>query len=72
MSPRTSPKPQNAPAWLSRREAAAHVGMSVDSIDRAIEAGHLPAYRAPGGHAIRIRRDDLDGMFTRVPAGGSR
>lgn len=73
MSPRQQQAQQpRPPAWLSRKEAAAHTGLSIDSIDRAITDGDLPAYRAPGGRAIRIKREDLDGMFVRVPAGGAR
>ena len=50
---------------LTKTEAAEVLGISERSLHRMIAAGDLPAYRI-GARAIRIRRDDLDRLFTRV------
>ncbi|MFZ2626023.1 MAG: helix-turn-helix domain-containing protein [Propionibacterium sp.] len=57
-------------AWLSRREAADLLGFSVDSIDRRIAAGLLPAYRS-GPKTIRVRREDVEHLLVRIPVGGA-
>ena len=51
----------NPPAdalFLSRREAAALLGLNVQLIDDMIRRERLPAYR-PAGRRILIRRDEL-------------
>ena len=48
----------DVPAWFSTREAAAHLGVSVLAMRRAIKAGHVLAERK--GRRFRISRDALD------------
>lgn len=43
---------------LTRKEAADSVGISVDTLDRMIQNGDIPAYRV-GKRSIRIRTEDL-------------
>lgn len=64
--PHTSAQP--APAvWLTRREAADYLGFHVNTLDRHIKAGHLPAHRI--GRTIRLHRGELDAALV---GGGAR
>lgn len=65
---RTAKQSTSNRVWLSRRQAGELVGLSLDSIDRRIAAGELPAYRS-GPRTIRVRRDDVEGLFHRIPVG---
>lgn len=53
------------PEYIDVHTAAAIVGCTVGTIRRRIEDGTLPAYRF-GPRAIRIKRDDIDLLFSRV------
>jgi excisionase family DNA binding protein len=53
--------------YLSLAEAAELMSVSVKTLRRRIADGTLPAYRC-GRRVIRIRLDDLDHVFQRVPA----
>jgi len=53
--------------YLSLTEAADLMSVSVKTLRRRIADGTLPAYRC-GRRVIRIRLDDLDHVFQRVPA----
>ena len=44
--------------WLNTQEAAAHLGVTVRTLYRAIDEGRLTAYRM--GRVIRIQRPDLE------------
>lgn len=46
--------------WLSSVEAAALVGVTGDTIRRAVADGRLPGYRLFGIGRLRILRADLD------------
>lgn len=46
------------PRWISRAEAAQLVGVCSRTIERAINRGDLPAFRA-GLRRIRLREQDL-------------
>ena len=46
------------PDYLSPTEAAAEIGVSTDTVRRWIDAGHLEAWRTPGGHR-KIERGAL-------------
>ena len=59
---------QPAPEWLSLQQAAAIYGVSVDTLRRRISAGKLPASRF-GVRLIRVRIEDLDRMYRRIPIG---
>lgn len=55
------------PTYLSLIEAADYLGITPAGVRKFIASGQLPAYRL-GKRPIRIRLEDLDGMFTRIPA----
>lgn len=44
--------------WMNTQEAAAHLGITVRTLYRAIDEGKLAAYRM--GRVIRIQRPDLE------------
>lgn len=44
--------------WMNTQEAAAHLGVTVRTLYRAIDEGKLTAYRM--GRVIRIQKPDLD------------
>ena len=46
------------PEYLSPTEAAAEIGVSTETVRRWIDAGHLEAWRTPGGHR-KIERGAL-------------
>ncbi|MGV8848775.1 MAG: helix-turn-helix domain-containing protein [Propionibacteriaceae bacterium] len=52
--------------WLSLQEAAGIYDVSVDTLRRHISTGRLPASRL-GVRLIRVRVEDLDGLFRRIP-----
>jgi excisionase family DNA binding protein len=60
---------QNPPTreWLSLQEAALIYDVSVDTLRRHISTGKLPASRF-GVRLIRVRVEDLDKLFRRIPA----
>lgn len=53
------------PEYIDVHAAAKIVGCTPGTIRRRIEDGTLTAYRL-GPRAIRIKRDDLDMLFSRV------
>jgi len=55
--------------YLTLAEAAELMSVSVKTLRRRIADGTLPAYRC-GRRVIRVRLDDLDHVFQRVPAAG--
>ena len=57
-----------APEWLSLQQAAVIYGVSVDTLRRRIRAGKLPASRF-GVRLIRVRIEDLDQLYRRIPVG---
>jgi len=59
---------QPAPEWLSLQQAASIYGVSVDTLRRRISAGKLPASRF-GVRLIRVRAEDVDRLYRRVPVG---
>lgn len=60
--PRTTPTAQ----WLTLQEAAAIYAISVKTLRRRLASGDIPASRC-GTRLIRIRADDLDTLFRRIP-----
>lgn len=48
---------------LSRREAAAALGVSVDTVANLITAGELEAVRI--GKSVLVRREDIDALISR-------
>jgi|GEM_PF-377649 len=58
----------NGEGWLRLGEAAAELGVSLNTLRRWSDAGKLTCYRSPGGHR-RYRRSDVDALLM---AEGSR
>lgn len=54
--------------YLSPQEAATRAGVSVATIRRRISDGTIPAHRL--GRLIKIRIEDLDAAFRRIPTVG--
>ena len=48
--------------WLRLGEAAAELGVSLNTLRRWSDSGTLPCYRSPGGHR-RYRRDDVQALL---------
>ena len=57
------------PTYLTRKEAAAYVRLSEETIRAAIYDGRLPAKKSGkgGGGRVLIRRTDLDAWFDGMP-----
>jgi excisionase family DNA binding protein len=57
------------PVYLSIEEAAEVMSLSTKTIRRRISDGSIPAYRC-GRRNIRIRLDELEAAFRKLPATG--
>jgi len=57
------PATTDPPVLLSTREAAAHLGVSVETIRRLARHGHLRAHRLYGRGRWRYRLDDHDALL---------
>ena len=44
--------------WMSTKEAAEHLGVTLRSLYRFIDEGQVPAYKF--GRVIRLKADDVD------------
>jgi excisionase family DNA binding protein len=55
--------------WMSTKEAAEHLGVTLRSLYRFIDEGTLPAYKF--GRVIRLKEDDVYGFIEtcRIPPG---
>ena len=55
--------------WMSTKEAAEHLGVTLRSLYRFIDEGTLPAYKF--GRVIRLKEEDVDGFIEacRIPPG---
>jgi excisionase family DNA binding protein len=55
--------------WMSTKEAAEHLGVTLRSLYRFIDEGTLAAYKF--GRVIRLKADDVDGFIDacRIPPG---
>jgi excisionase family DNA binding protein len=55
--------------WMSTKEAAEHLGVTLRSLYRFIDEGTLPAYKF--GRVIRLKEDDVEGFIEtcRIPPG---
>ncbi|MDN4519606.1 helix-turn-helix domain-containing protein [Mycolicibacterium austroafricanum] len=57
------------PELLTINEAAALLRVHPRTVRRFIEDGRLPGYQL-GGRVVRVRRDDLTKLLTRIPTAG--
>lgn len=53
---------QNSPRWVSKVEAARHLGRSVRTLETYISKGIVPAYRVHGNKVI-VNMNDLDALI---------
>ena len=55
--------------WMSTKEAAEHLGVTLRSLYRFIDEGTLPAYKF--GRVIRLKEQDVNGFIEvcRIPPG---
>jgi excisionase family DNA binding protein len=55
--------------WMSTKEAAEHLGVTLRSLYRFIDEGTLPAYKF--GRVIRLKAEDVQGFIEacRIPPG---
>jgi excisionase family DNA binding protein len=67
-SPRVPPR-RVLPVYLSIEEAAEVMSLSTKTIRRRASDGSIPAYRC-GRRNIRIRLDELEAAFRKLPATG--
>lgn len=68
VSPRI-PRQRVLPVYLSIDDAAEMMSLSTKTIRRRISDGSIPAYRC-GRRNIRIRLDELEAAFRRLPSTG--
>lgn len=61
-APPHAPARTTPPVWLTRPEAAAYIGVHINTLDRHIKAGTIPAHRI--GRAVRVHRAELDAALT--------
>lgn len=47
--------------WMSTKEAASHLGVTLRSLYRFIDEGAVPAYRF--GRVIRLKEEDVEGFI---------
>lgn len=50
--------------WLSTRDACERLGVTLRTLYRFIDEGHLPAYKM--GRVIRLQSDEVDGFIERM------
>ena len=68
--PTSSPAPRSARLGLTASEAARHLGVSISTVRRWSDAGHLEGYRTPGGQR-RFSVEQLDAFLESLrPRGG--
>jgi excisionase family DNA binding protein len=63
------PRQRGLPVYLSIEEAAEVMSLSTKTIRRRISDGSIPAYRC-GRRNIRIRLDELEAAFRKLPSTG--
>jgi putative resolvase len=66
-----SPHRASSRLGLSTSEAARHLGVSLSTIRRWSDSGHLVGYRTPGGQR-RFTVEQLDAFLASLSASGER
>ena len=56
--------------WMSTADAAEYLGVQSRTLYRFIDEGRLPAYRF--GRVIRLKREDVGSLFSRVESNQGR
>jgi excisionase family DNA binding protein len=51
--------------WLSRKEVATRLGVTVQTVYRWTKEGRLPAFKGPGGQ-YRHRASDIDSVVHKI------
>lgn len=51
-------------AWMTRQEAADHLRVSVDTIDRYARDGKVTKYNVAGTRSVRYKTAELDALLT--------
>jgi excisionase family DNA binding protein len=51
--------------WLTRKEVAARLGVTVQTVYRWTREGRLPAYKGPGGQ-YRHKAADIDSVVQKI------
>jgi len=51
------------PTWMTKAQAAAHLGCSAATIDRYAREGKLTRHKLAGTQSVRFRRDELDALL---------
>jgi len=70
MSVSTPPLPRNGRQLVfTSSQAATYLGVSLATIRRWTDAGHVSCYRTPGGQR-RFSREQLDGFIASMQQGG--
>lgn len=65
MPARTAPPPAHTP-WLTKREAAAYLRISVDTLNRWEDAGKVTFHKVADLQSVRLNRDELDALMRAV------
>jgi len=66
-----SPNRSSSRLGLSTSEAARHLGVSLSTVRRWSDSGHLVGYRTPGGQR-RFTIEQLDAFLESLSASGER
>ena len=56
-----------ATPWLTRREAAAYVRVSLETFDRWVKDGRITRHKVEGLQSVRFHTDHLDALMVPVP-----
>ena len=52
--------------YIKKKEAAALLGVSVQSLNSYIKRGLIPCYRTPGGALQRLKRKDVEASLKQI------
>lgn len=55
--------------WMTRKEAAEYLRVSLPTIDRYAASGRLTKHTVPGGRAVRFKVTELDALLKPAEGG---